>query len=297
MSGAPPSDRLPPTGAVPRARPLPPTGAVPRARPLPPTGAVLHAHPLPPGPGRGAGRPLVALHGVRGHGRRWPFLAGRSGYGLDLRGHGRSTYEPPWTLEQHAADVIATVADLGLTGFDLVGISFGGAVALHVASAAPELVHRLVLLDPVVAVDPALALERARAATPAPAFADRAEARAVRALIWDGAASQVVDDEVAAHLARSPDGLWRWRYEPGAVVAAFSEAARPLPDPLPRTPTLVVEAAHGSVLGPPAIRALRDHGCRTQVIDAGHGMDIEAPDAVADLVTRFLEERTERPTP
>lgn len=259
-----------------------------------PVGGVLRAHPLAPAD-QGNQPPLVALHGVRGHGRRWPFLAHRTGYGFDLRGHGHSPYEPPWNLEQHASDVITTAARLGLTAFDLIGISFGAAVALHVALHVPEQVQRLILLDPALAVDPQLALDRSRGAAPAPVFDTPGHARAVRRQFWETASPRTIDEEISAHLALAPSGGWHWRYEPAAVVTAFSEAARPLPDTLPDVPALVVTAAHGSLLTPQTLDTMREHGFRITEIDAGHGMDIEAPEAVADLVTQFLEP-TERPT-
>ena len=46
--------------------------------------------------------PVVCLHGVTSHGARFAHLAERlSGFRVlapDLRGHGRSGWEPPWRL-------------------------------------------------------------------------------------------------------------------------------------------------------------------------------------------------------
>ncbi len=55
-----------------------------------------------------AGAPVLCLHGVTGHGRRFRRLAeeglpGHRVIGVDYRGHGRSGWEPPWSVEQHAA--------------------------------------------------------------------------------------------------------------------------------------------------------------------------------------------------
>lgn len=48
---------------------------------------------------------------------------------LDLRGHGGSPVPPgPYTIEELAADVVATADDLGLDRFAYVGLSIGGAV-------------------------------------------------------------------------------------------------------------------------------------------------------------------------
>jgi lipase len=75
----------------------------------------LHVHHLGPDDGR----PLVALHGLTGHGRGWRAFAGEQLPGFrvhapDLRGNGLSPTVPPWTLEQHAADVLAVLDRAGL---------------------------------------------------------------------------------------------------------------------------------------------------------------------------------------
>jgi pimeloyl-ACP methyl ester carboxylesterase len=65
----------------------------------------------------------------------------------DLRGFGGSPLEPGASYSD-AADVLALVDELGLRDFALVGSSYGGFVALQVASAVPDRVRRLVLVDP-----------------------------------------------------------------------------------------------------------------------------------------------------
>ena len=55
--------------------------------------------------------PVVCLHGVNAHGRRFRKLAEERLGGRfrvlapDLRGHGNSGWEPPWTFATHAHDV------------------------------------------------------------------------------------------------------------------------------------------------------------------------------------------------
>ncbi|MGH3033109.1 MAG: alpha/beta fold hydrolase, partial [Gaiellaceae bacterium] len=63
----------------------------------------LHVHEW----GDASAAPLVCLHGVGGHGRRFRKLAeerlaaGHRVLAPDLRGHGRSGHDEPWTLEAH----------------------------------------------------------------------------------------------------------------------------------------------------------------------------------------------------
>jgi lipase len=59
------------------------------------------------------GAPLLAMHGVTGHGGRYRTLAQdglpeRRWLAVDLRGHGRSTWDAPWTSERHVADLLET---------------------------------------------------------------------------------------------------------------------------------------------------------------------------------------------
>jgi len=116
--------------------------------------SVLNVHLFGPDDGR----PVVALHGVTGHAHRWGVLAEQLPelrlVAVDLRGHGRSPKTPPWGFEQHVADVLAVMDDHGLERAPLIGHSFGGAIALHLAKAAPDRVEKLVLVDPALGLDP-----------------------------------------------------------------------------------------------------------------------------------------------
>ncbi|KAA1419740.1 alpha/beta fold hydrolase [Mumia zhuanghuii] len=77
-----------------------------------------------------------------------PALAdGREVLAVDLRGHGEAAWEPPYTFAQMRDDVAALLDERGWQQVDLVGHSWGGAVACHVASSYPDRVRRLVLED------------------------------------------------------------------------------------------------------------------------------------------------------
>ena len=98
------------------------------------------------------GQPLVALHGLKSYGGRWREVAGLLPTfrvcGPDLRGQGRSPQEPPWTLEQHAVDVLGVLDAAGPDRVDVVGHSFGGAVAVALARFAPDRVRRICARGP-----------------------------------------------------------------------------------------------------------------------------------------------------
>lgn len=238
--------------------------------------------------------PAVALHGIRGHGRRWRTVLDtspgldRRWYCPDLRGHGTSLRRPPWTLEQHAVDVLDTVDHVHVDRFALVGISFGGNIAARVAARVPDRVSALVLLDPALGLEPGYAASQAGAARQGPVFASLDEARETRARYWPAAAAPVLEAEIREHLRRDDDGFYRWRYEPAAVAAAYEEMAGPGIVPPSDVSTLLVLAGSGSLVPAPYAEACAAAGAEVVGIDAGHGMDIEAPRTVYGLIHRFL---------
>ena len=110
--------------------------------------------------GDAAARRVVYLHGVTGHGGHARELAERrlGGYRVlapDLIGHGSSPYEPPWDIDEHVDAILASV---GREPAAWIGHSFGGRLAFEIAAREPELVEKLVLLDPAIRVDPAMSL-------------------------------------------------------------------------------------------------------------------------------------------
>lgn len=240
------------------------------------------------------GTPVLALHGVTGHGRRWEVLSrelpGCRIHAVDLRGHGSSPWEPPWDIEQHVDDVLATLDALGLDRVTVLGHSYGGAIAVHLATEAPDRVERLALLDPALGLDPAQMLERAESTRADESYPDRAAARADRIERWGtGVPERLVDAELDQHLVR--DGArWRYDYCPSAVITAWSEMARPALVP-PGMPTLIVEALQADYVDDAWVKrcheALGDD-LTVVGIDAGHMVFLERPDEVAAAVTALL---------
>ncbi|EHN10484.1 alpha/beta hydrolase [Patulibacter medicamentivorans] len=97
----------------------------------------------------GEGTPLICVHGLGADLREWEanlpaFAARHRTVVLDNRDVGRSGYvEQPYEVEDLAADVLALADHLGIERFHLLGASLGGAIAQHVALAAPARVRTL----------------------------------------------------------------------------------------------------------------------------------------------------------
>jgi lipase len=207
----------------------------------------MHAHRWgPPG-----GAPILCLHGVMGHGGRFrrlaqTFLPQRHIVALDLRGHGRSGWEPPWDIATHVADLVETMDAQGLDDADVMGFSFGGRLALELAAAHPDRVRRIALLDPAVQLPPDVALRLAEQTRADQAFVDIDEAVTARMATLAHTPREMVDEDVAEALDVGDDGMLRYRVSRSAVVAAYGEMAR-VPN-LPSTHlTLLVRAAAGVV--------------------------------------------------
>src|ERR671933_601189 len=126
---------------------------------------LLHLHEW----GERAAPPLVCLHGITAHGGRFRRLAEERlarrfrVLAPDLRGHGFSEWEPPWTLATQVADVLETVSAAGVERAVWVGHSLGGRLVLEVAARAPDRVERIVLLDPAIQLLPHVGFDLADA--------------------------------------------------------------------------------------------------------------------------------------
>jgi lipase len=253
---------------------------------------VLHVHSW----GDPDARSVICLHGVYAHGRRFRRLAEERlaarfrVLAPDLRGHGLSEREPPWDLDTHVSDLLESVP----LGGTWLGHSFGGRLVLEVAVRAPELVDRIVLLDPAIWVPPPIALERAEADRAERSFASPAEALESRVQTALLAARSALEEEVAEHLVRSEDGRWRWRFTQAATVAAYGEMAKPPPEfGAIEAPTILIRGAETDVVPEVLVDACRDGwGGPLEVltVPGGHIPLWDAFDETADAIERFLED-------
>jgi pimeloyl-ACP methyl ester carboxylesterase len=104
---------------------------------------------------RGAGEPIVLVHGAFTSSHLWQDLLPRLPKGhrvlvLDLLGHGRS--DPPrgtsMTVAAHAARVAQLLDVMGVSVASLVGHGMGAAVAACVAHQLPTRIARVALVNP-----------------------------------------------------------------------------------------------------------------------------------------------------
>lgn len=241
---------------------------------------------------------VVLLHGLAGHALEWAAtttaLRGRRRViSLDLRGHGSSTRRPEdVSRAAYVADVVAVLDDLDVVAVPLVGHSFGGHVALLVAAARPDRVSELVLVES--GLGGGRPAETAAMADwlrgwPAP-FPDRDHFLA----FFGG--SRIVSETWADGLEERPDGLWP-RWDADTLAGALAEAtSRELLEEWAAVsaPTLLVRGEHGAVpqRQVDSMCALRPDTEVTVVAGAGHDLHLEAPDALAGVLSGFLARHT-----
>ncbi|BBX65737.1 lipase LipV [Mycobacterium saskatchewanense] len=208
-----------------------------------PGAAGLHVHRYgPPGAVH-----VLAIHGLTGHGQRWEHLAGYlPGLAIaapDLLGHGRSSWAAPWTIDANVAALAALLDEQAEAPVVVVGHSFGGALAMHLAAARPELVAALLLLDPAVGLDGGRMGDIAEAMLSSPDYPDAGEARMEKATgSWSDVDPALLDAEIDEHLVQLPTGRYGWRVSLPAMMSYWSELARPVVLPPAGTTTTLVRA-------------------------------------------------------
>ena len=251
----------------------------------------LHVHEWgePGAPG------VVCLHGVQAHGRRFRRLAEErlSGHfhvlAPDLRGHGFSGWERPWSIETHLADLTETFSAPAAW----IGHSFGGRLVLDLAARRPDLVERAVLLDPAIVVP----LDYAHMLANEELAGDHSFATVAEAVEETFAGllrhpTSLREEDVREHLVRGDDGRYRFHYSPEAVAAAYVELAQvPAPLGVARVPTLVVAATQSKFVSlgeAELLQAALGDLFHAVVVPGGHMVLWDAFEETAVAIESFL---------
>jgi lipase len=208
---------------------------------------------------------------------------------VDLRGHGHSPWDPPWSVDQHVRDLADTLDAYGAAHAPVIGHSYGGLLGAELAARAPERVERLALLDPAMQLDPAKARDLAEEAREELTYPSLEALRDARAEGRPPAAAEAARADAAEHALQGADGRWRLRYLPSVEVVAWGEMARPVPDV--RVPTLLVTALEADLVTDPvraALRASAGESFREEGLQCGHMVFWERPAEVAALLRAFI---------
>ncbi|MDP6376178.1 MAG: alpha/beta hydrolase [Pseudomonadales bacterium] len=98
---------------------------------------------------------VVLLHATGFHGRCWDAVAEQLAFEYrvlapDMRGHGRSGKQPPFTWKMFTHDIEQMLEQLGVVHAVGIGHSMGGHCMVGVAARQSGVLDRLVLVDPVI---------------------------------------------------------------------------------------------------------------------------------------------------
>ncbi len=240
---------------------------------------------------------LVLLHGFSGTRRAWDGVIERLDperylpLALDLPGHGEAVdAERPITFEGCAEAVLAEAPER----FALCGYSMGGRVALHVALAAPERVSRLVLVASTAGIEDDA--ERAERRLADDALADELERVPFEEFVerWRTQPLFAEDPPEVDELAREDQR----RNRPDALAAVLRGIGTGAMEPLwgrlgelGMTVTVVAgdRDAKFQALGRRMVGLVPDG--ESVVVPGGHGLPLENPGAVADVLSQLSVRR------
>lgn len=255
--------------------------------------------------GTGEGGVVVLLHGGGQTRHSWKRTAerlaagGRAVVALDARGHGDSDWHPAqeYTLDGFVGDLVAFVRSLDRPPV-LVGASLGGITSLVAVGEHPGLARGLVLVDVVVALEPA-GTRRIRDFMTAhqDGFASLEEVADVIAAYNPLRPRPRNLDGLRKNVRRRPDGRWYWHWDP-AFMQIDDEAQRHVdPDRLRAAaarmtiPTLVVRGAQSDVVSDEGLAdmlRLIPHAESVDVQAAGHMVAGDDNDVFAGRLEAFL---------
>lgn len=238
----------------------------------------------------GQGPAVVLVHGGLGDARLWepefgPLAERFRTIRFDQRFFGRST--GPAAPFSYVDDVVGLLDELAVSRAALVGLSFGGSIAVDAALAAPGRCWA------VVGVAPGLSGHDSRAYTEEQ---EAAYDRATEERDLDGA--MAVDFEVWAPLGADDVMRGLWLATPDADPLPPGVEPRPTASPaLPRlaelaVPTLVITARHD----PPGMREIgplierEAPNARHVEVDSDHYLTLREPELVTRLLVDFLTE-------
>lgn len=240
------------------------------------------------------GRPLVCVHGVGGYSGNWEHVAtdrwGRTFrvISFDLRGHGDSGYEPPWTFKTYVDDIIETIDHLGLEKPDWVGHSFGGRLLLELIARFPERVNRAAVTEPVIQISPELAWHRAEQERLGGIWNSLEEFVGSRENTGSINTEAYLAD-VKDHFETLEDGRVKRRTNQCAIVAIFSEFASPSPDPSTITmPTLLLYSPAFGMVTPQQVEAYRPYVTEVVGVPGMHAVFTSAYEETSTAIEKFL---------
>jgi pimeloyl-ACP methyl ester carboxylesterase len=253
---------------------------------------------------------IVLCHGGSAHCHWWDEVAPqlvRLGkvIALDFRGHGRSQWAQSYGPAAHISDLKAFLREHLRTRAVLVGHSMGGEIAQCVATACPELLEALIVVDsphggPPLKTRLMWRWKRRNQDGPRPEF--RAAEDLVRKFRLSPPGHNLSPDALAQvalkGAERLTNGNWAFRFDPKTrkMTPGWRKQIKCRIQDL-RMPVLILRGEHSALLTPSRARRMHRkirHSILKEIPEAFHHVSLDNPDGTAGAIAEFIAALPER---
>ena len=259
---------------------------------------------------KSSGEPVVLIHGGVFADAFYPLLkepALNKHYRLisyHRRGYGRSTHqEGTSNVKREAADCLALIRELGIESAHVVGISYGGLIALQLTFDAPDKVNSLSLLEPaLVNLGPANPELEKNVAQLVSLYQSGNKAKAIDAFQrfvlgedeqYRAAYDKVMPDGYWDQVVRDADTLFRGDF-PAVMSFQFTEQVAKRV----KQPVLFMRGSNGLPGGLEIQQVIQSWLPQTETFllpNATHGMQMRNPLGAAEALSRFFAKHPLKP--
>jgi len=247
-----------------------------------------------------SGSPVLVLHGLFGSLSNWGWhckqLAEQYAvYGVDLRNHGDSPHSDQLDYQVMAEDVRQLIIRLGLKSCCIVGHSMGGKVAMQLALSFPDLVEKLVVVDiaPVSYPEDADGHMNVLAAMDAVKLDEIKSRTEAEATIEEFIPEEATRKFVLTNLVRNKQGSFEWRLHKNSIRRNYANLRAELKATMSFSkPVLFVKGSLSPYIKSEyeaQIKELFPLASVKLIMEAGHWLHAEQPQALQKLLVKFLQ--------
>jgi pimeloyl-ACP methyl ester carboxylesterase len=242
---------------------------------------------------QGAGRPLLLINGIGANLEMWrpaaECLPGRQLIMFDVPGTGASPAMLSYISMRRFAQLVDGLLDeVGLTSCDVLGYSWGGALAQEFAHRAPHRVRSLVLAATTCGLGGRMPVPWAAALMATPMrYYSRTYLRFIAPLVFGSAPHAAADSAHGDARFDRPPSMVGYATQ---LAAVWSWTSRPWLATLDM-PTLVLSGARDPLVRPGNAQLLARGipDARVHLVDGGHLFLLEQPALCCPLIEAFLD--------
>jgi len=244
----------------------------------------------------GEGKDIIILHGLFGMLDNWNSIARvlNDNYRVhlvDQRNHGRSFHSEHFTYPEMAEDLIAYMDHHDVKSATVIGHSMGGKVAMHAATAFPERIEKLVVVDIAPRYYPVHHREILNAL-----LSIDLEEMETRGDVEQAMLRKIPVPAIAQFLLKNlywvEDGVLGWRFNLKVLNEKIENVGEALDDQATyKGPALFIKGGNSDYITPndgPLIHLHFPNSEVKEIENAGHWIHAEAPKAFLKMVQGFM---------